>query len=92
MSKQSAFDEQGFSQTVAILIEEIKALYLADDTPWVVGYSGGKDSTTVLQLVWTALAELSDQERHKTVHVISTDTLGSRPMGCPIPRDDGRRR
>ena len=80
MSKQSAFDEQGFSQTVAILIEEIKSLYLADDTPWVVGYSGGKDSTTVLQLVWTALAELSDQERHKTVHVISTDTLVENPV------------
>ena len=80
MSKQSAFDEQGFSQTVAILIEEIKSLYLADDTPWVVGYSGGKDSTTVLQLVWTAVAELSDQERHKTVHVISTDTLVENPV------------
>ncbi len=80
MSNQSVFDEQGFSHTVATLTEEIKALYLADDIPWVVGYSGGKDSTTVLQLVWTAVAELSDQERHKTVHVISTDTLVENPV------------
>ena len=26
--------------------------------PWVIGYSGGKDSTTVLQLIWKALERL----------------------------------
>lgn len=35
-------------------IEETKQLlkeqYLADDRPWVVTFSGGKDSTTVLHL------------------------------------------
>jgi DNA sulfur modification protein DndC len=58
------------------LAEIIRKLYLEDDIPWVVGYSGGKDSTATLQLVWGALSELPKGKRqHKTVHVISTDTL-----------------
>ena len=31
------------------IIAEIKEQYLADDTPWIVGFSGGKDSTTLLK-------------------------------------------
>ena len=38
--------------------ETIRNLYLADDIPWVIGYSGGKDSTAALQLVWLSLASL----------------------------------
>ncbi len=49
--KQSAFAEQGINATVDQLIDEVCAIYQADDIPWVVGYSGGKDSTAVLQLV-----------------------------------------
>ncbi|MGH9941522.1 MAG: DNA phosphorothioation system sulfurtransferase DndC [Pyrinomonadaceae bacterium] len=77
---KSAFDELGFRQAVARLVNEIKELYLADEIPWVIGYSGGKDSTAVLQLVWLALAELDAGERRKTIHVISTDTLVENPV------------
>lgn len=76
----SAFEDRGFKAAVADVIAEAKALYLADDIPWVVGYSGGKDSTAVLQLVWTMLRELAPSERHKPVHVISTDTLVENPV------------
>jgi DNA sulfur modification protein DndC len=76
----SAFEDRGFKVAVADVIAEAKALYLADDIPWVVGYSGGKDSTAVLQLVWTMLRELAPSERHKPVHVISTDTLVENPV------------
>lgn len=55
-------------------------LYRADDLPWIVGYSGGKDSTTVLQLVWNAVASLPESERTKKIHVISTDTLVENPI------------
>lgn len=59
----------------------VQEVYLADDIPWVIGYSGGKDSTATLQLVWLALAELPvEQRNHKTVHVISTDTLVEQPV------------
>ena len=37
------------------VIETIKGLYLEDMIPWICGYSGGKDSTAVVQLVWMAL-------------------------------------
>ena len=60
--------------------EIIRHLYLSDDIPWVIGYSGGKDSTATLQLVWIALAELPKEQLKKTVHVISTDTLVESPV------------
>ena len=43
-------------------------------------YSGGKDSTTTLQLVWYALAELPEVKRTKPVFVISSDTLVETPV------------
>jgi len=77
----SAFNKLGLRATVASIISHIKELYLADQIPWVVGYSGGKDSTAVLQLVWTALQELKQEGKcHKNVHVISTDTLVENPI------------
>ena len=76
---KSAFDA-GLKEALGQLLEEIQVLYRADSIPWVVGYSGGKDSTAVLQLVWHALADLPDAERSKPVHVISTDTLVENPI------------
>jgi DNA sulfur modification protein DndC len=77
---QSAFAEEGFRQTIARLLEEVIELYRSDTIPWVVGYSGGKDSTATLQLVWLALSRLSPGERTKPVYVISTDTLVENPV------------
>lgn len=78
--RQSAFEELGLRGTVEALLEEIRELYLADSVPWVVGYSGGKDSTACLQLVWLALASLAPEQRNKKIHVISTDTLVENPV------------
>lgn len=58
----------------------VKRLYAEDDLPWIVGYSGGKDSTTVLQLVWQAVSEIPLAERTKKIYVISTDTLVENPI------------
>lgn len=62
------------------LMETVKSLYLADDIPWVIGYSGGKDSTATVQLVWLALRGLPKYQLHKTVHIINTDTLVESPV------------
>lgn len=63
------------------LIQLICDLYLVDDIPWVIGYSGGKDSTAALQLVWMAINTLpTGQRKKKPVHVISTDTLVESPV------------
>lgn len=77
---RSLFEERGFSGTVEHLISEIQDLYLSDSAPWIVGYSGGKDSTATLQLVWYALERLAPEARTKTIHVISTDTLVENPV------------
>lgn len=78
--RYSAFTENGFKQTIAALCEEIRELYLADSVPWIIGYSGGKDSTATLQLIWLALKELPNEQKTKPVHVISTDTLVENPI------------
>ncbi len=80
MDRQSAFKQGGFRKTVELLGESIRELYLSDEVPWVVGYSGGKDSTATLQLIWTAIASLPAESRTKTIHVISTDTLVENPI------------
>ncbi len=76
----SAFAELGLQATLDELCDEIRDLYVADTVPWVIGYSGGKDSTAVLQLVWMALQELEPTKQTKPVHVISTDTLVENPI------------
>src|SRR4051812_39315214 len=78
--RRSAFDELGFAATIDAVVSKTQELYAADDVPWVVGYSGGKDSTAVLQIVWLALQGLPEEQRHKPVHVISTDTLVENPV------------
>ena len=59
--------------------DEIRRTYRADARPWVVGYSGGKDSTTTLQMIWTALRSLPSKECTKPVYVIAADTLVETP-------------
>ena len=59
---------------------EIQQHYLNYPYPWVIGYSGGKDSTATLQLVWYALAELPAEQRTKPLYVISTDTKVETPV------------
>jgi DNA sulfur modification protein DndC len=75
------------SRTVTELVEdieklskEIQELYCLDEIPWVIGYSGGKDSTAVLQLIWNAIAALPAEKRTKTIHVITTDTFVENPI------------
>ncbi|MBY6036640.1 DNA phosphorothioation system sulfurtransferase DndC [Fictibacillus nanhaiensis] len=60
--------------------KQIQEVYLSDDRPWVVGYSGGKDSTVVAQLVFDALSELPHEKLHKKIYVISSDTLVETPL------------
>lgn len=75
----SVFDAEGFEAGIALVVDEIMQVYLADDTPWIVGYSGGKDSTATLQLVWMALRQAGNGAK-KPVYVISTDTLVENPV------------
>lgn len=79
-SRKSAFVSNGPEDEIREIIERTQKLYLEDQIPWVIGYSGGKDSTAIVQLVWTAISELPDEKQHKPVHIISTDTLVENPV------------
>ena len=51
--------------TLQDLLDEIRYVYMSDERPWIIGYSGGKDSTVVTHLVYTMLKQLLPEERHK---------------------------
>ncbi len=76
MSQESIFS----ARTLKDIHAEIKSVYLADNRPWIIGFSGGKDSTAVVQLVWNAISELPSDKRQKKIFVISSDTLVETPV------------
>lgn len=59
----------------------IREEYVQDhEKPWIVGYSGGKDSTLLLQLVVEAVSSVAPDQRRRPVHVLSNDTLVESPV------------
>jgi len=65
------------------LLEHLKKEFLTDSRPWVVTFSGGKDSTTVLHLVIQMLIELREEKKHitlKKVYIVSSDTGVEMPI------------
>lgn len=76
----TAFEPLGYINTINEMIKSIGELYVSFGAPWIIGYSGGKDSTAVLQLIWMSLKALPPDKRKHKVHVISTDTLVENPV------------
>jgi len=77
-NSQDGFDEG--MKLIREVLKEMKELYLNDEKPWVIGFSGGKDSTCVVQLVFRLLEELPSEKRHKKIHIVSNDTLVENPI------------
>ncbi len=67
-------------RTLQDIYDEIRDVYLRYPQPWVIGYSGGKDSTTTLQLVWKAIEALPLEQRQKPIFVIASDTQVETPV------------
>jgi DNA sulfur modification protein DndC len=64
------------------LESEIIDQYLYDensDRPWIIGFSGGKDSTMLLQIVWNALKKIDPILLNRRVYVVCNDTLVENP-------------
>lgn len=68
-----------FENSTDIIGSEIRAAYLENNTPWIICYSGGKDSTALLQLICYALSELPQEQLQKEIHVLSNNTLVENP-------------
>lgn len=64
------------------IVSDIKAEYLSStqNYPWIIGFSGGKDSTLVAHAVLEALLAIPPSQRLRHVHVVSNDTLVESPM------------
>ncbi len=61
------------------VLEDLRGAYSADDRPWVVGFSGGKDSTCLMEFVYYMLARLPAAQRLKPVYVLASDTRVEAP-------------
>lgn len=62
-------------------VDTIRTEYLRKHSdPWVVAYSGGKDSTLLLQLTWEVLESLPPHDRKRQIHVVGNDTLVESPL------------
>lgn len=67
------------------LVDEIIDQYMyADETkrPWIIGFSGGKDSTVMLQLVWEAISQIKELTGivKRDVYVVCNDTMVENPV------------
>lgn len=63
-------------------ISGIQDEYLSDQQafPWIIGFSGGKDSTLVAHLVFAALLDISPSRQTRPIHVVANDTLVESPL------------
>ena len=74
------------SKVLESVIDEIADQYLyADETnrPWIIGFSGGKDSTVLLQFVWKAIERIKEQFNGvatREVYVVCNDTMVENPV------------
>ncbi|MFN6462675.1 MAG: DNA phosphorothioation system sulfurtransferase DndC [Nostoc sp. DedVER02] len=71
---------QDLVEDIEKITREIQDLYCLDAIPWIIGVSWGKDSSTVLQIIWNAIAGLPAEKRTKIIHVITTDTQVENPI------------
>ncbi|MDR2927431.1 MAG: DNA phosphorothioation system sulfurtransferase DndC [Cytophagaceae bacterium] len=74
-------------ERILSIIEELIDQYQEDDRynrPWIIGFSGGKDSTVLLTLVWLALLKIRENNPTATlkrqVYVICNDTMVENPV------------
>lgn len=66
-------------EKIEAIQERVREVYQQDSRPWVIGYSGGKDSSCLLQLTWYALQKLPREKLTKQIYVITSDTLVEAP-------------
>lgn len=62
------------------IIDEMRMVYLHDNRPWMIGFSGGKDSTMLVMLVFEMLATLQPKQITKKIYITSSDTMVENPV------------
>ncbi|MDE7432731.1 MAG: DNA phosphorothioation system sulfurtransferase DndC [Lachnospiraceae bacterium] len=59
---------------------EMTMVYRFDTRPWMIGYSGGKDSTMLVKLIFQMIARLPVDDRKKPIFIITSDTMVENPI------------
>ncbi|AZA47033.1 DNA phosphorothioation system sulfurtransferase DndC [Chryseobacterium carnipullorum] len=67
------------------IVDEIIDQYLFADKslrPWIIGFSGGKDSTVMLQFVWKALQHIKQLALvpYREIYIVCNDTMVENPV------------
>lgn len=62
------------------IIAEMEIVYKHDKRPWMIGFSGGKDSTMLCMLVFEMLKRLKEHEITKKIYITSSDTMVENPV------------
>lgn len=66
---------------ISAILRELRDEYLQDHhLPWVIGFSGGKDSTILSHLVFEMILSLSFEEMKRPIYIVSNDTLVESPL------------
>jgi DNA sulfur modification protein DndC len=53
----------------SLIYKDIKSQYLEDEMPWIIGFSGGKDSTTVLQMIFYIISNSVFNNNNKFINL-----------------------
>ena len=62
------------------IINEMMYVYKHDNRPWLIGYSGGKDSSLLVSLVVETVFRLPENERNKKIFIVTSDTGVENPI------------
>lgn len=62
------------------IIEEMTYVYQHDNRPWLIGYSGGKDSSLLVSLVVETVLRLPKEKRTKHIYIVTSDTGVENPI------------
>jgi DNA sulfur modification protein DndC len=62
------------SVTYQEIKNSLRDLYLDDPRPWLVGFSGGKDSSMVASLLFEVVLAVPVEQRKKEIAILCTDT------------------
>jgi DNA sulfur modification protein DndC len=77
----AARPSEAYTAKLKAVRRELRDEYVQPHTkPWIVGFSGGKDSTLLAHLVVECVLNVSPDERRRRVHICSNDTLVESPV------------
>jgi len=82
LNSRKLYKLQKMSLNIQYIENEIIDQYLYDKNstrPWIIGFSGGKDSTMLLQVVWNALKKIEPALLTRRIYVVCNNTLVENP-------------